>query len=502
MQIQQNNQQVDLICAGAGIMSATLALMIKLIDPKKNILIFERLDKVSQESSAAWNNSGTGHSGFCELNYTPEQKDGSIDISKAVKIFNQFERSKQFWAYLVGKGFEKDPGSFILPVPHHAWVRGQKQVDFLKKRFDAMKKHKAFESMLYTDDPETMKQWFPLIMQERSYDEPMAATRIEKGTELNFENITKSYFKILEERFDCPVILNTEVKHIHRKKEAKWHVKVKNRITEERTELTSEKVFIGAGGDALLLLEDVNIDEGHGYGGFPVSGEWLICKNHDVIEQHHAKVYTKAGVDAPPMAAPHLDTRHINGKKELMFGPFAGFSTKFLKKGSWLDLAESIEFDNIPSYWGAFWKNLDLTRYLIGQITKNHEDRMHDLQTFVKNARSDEWELKVAGMRVQVIKREPHKGGVLEFGTDVVSSKDGSLSALLGASPGASTAVDIMLGVIEKTFSHEIKNPVWQKKLSEMIPFYDREMDGNEKEFKELEQKVDINLGLMTSTPG
>lgn len=496
MKSEKSNTRYDLICAGAGIMSATLALMIKLIDPHKKILIFERLNEVSQESSAAWNNSGTGHSGFCELNYTPEQQDGSIDISKAVKIFNQFERSKQFWAYLAENGFVDNPENFIRPVPHHAWVRGQKQVDFLKKRFDAMKKHAAFGSMYFTDDPETMKQWFPLIMQQRDNDESMAATRMEEGTELNFENITKIYFDILEKQFYCPVIKNTEVKHIHRKERNTWQIKVKNRKTDEKAELTANKVFIGAGGDALLLLEDVDVEEGHGYGGFPVSGEWLICKNRSVIEKHHAKVYTKAGMDAPPMAAPHLDTRHINGKKELMFGPFAGFSTKFLKEGSWLDLAESIEFDNIPSYWGAFWKNLDLTRYLIGQITKDHEDRMKDLRTFIKDARSDEWELKVAGMRVQVIKRDPEKGGILEFGTDVVYSKDGSLSALLGASPGASTAVDIMLNVIAKTFPEEIKSDKWQQKLTEMIPFHDRELDGNEKAFKHVQRKSNALLGL------
>ena len=488
------NKDYDLICVGGGIMSATLALLTKLIKPELKILILEKLDNVALESSAAWNNAGTGHSALCELNYTPQNEDGSIDIAKAISICKQFEISKQFWSFLVDQNLINNPNAFISSVPHHSWVTGSDNAIYLKKRYEAMRSHFMFDSIQFTTDQNQMKDWFPLMMHERDASENMAASRIARGTEVNYGELTRKLFKILEEEYDTPVRCNENVEDIDPEKTHEWSVKVKNTKTDTTQHFDAEHVFIGAGGGSLLLLQKVEIEEKHGYGGFPVSGEWLICKNQQIIDQHHAKVYSKAGLGDPPMSVPHLDTRFINGKRELLFGPFAGFSPKFLKEGSNLDLFKSIKFDNIPAMLGAFWHNLPLTEYLVKQVAMSFEDRMDDLRKFIKDADDKDWEIKVAGQRVQIIKKDEFEGGKLEFGTEVISSKDGSITCLLGASPGASTAVKIMLDVLQQAFPEILKTPEAQEKLQKIVPFWQTEP--TEKTFKENLQKVEAALQL------
>ena len=464
------NKDYDLICVGGGIMSATLALMAKILDPTLNILILERLDDVAKESSAAWNNAGTGHSALCELNYSPEQEDGSIDISKVISICNQFETSKQFWSFLVAKGWLQNPENFISSVPHHSWVTGADNVQFLEKRYQALKGHYMFQEMEFTKEPSEMAEWFPLIMQGRSNGQKLAATRMNRGTEVNYGSLTKVLFSILETQFNTKVQCQQEVLDVDPDQGVEWDVIIKDLSTNEEKELSAKHVFIGAGGGSLLLLQKVEIDEKDGYGGFPVSGQWLVCKNETLIKQHKAKVYSKAGIGDPPMSTPHLDTRYIDGKQELLFGPFAGFSPKFLKEGSYLDLVKSIKLDNISPMLGAFWHNLPLTKYLIEQVSMSHEDRMHALRKFMPEAKNEDWELKHAGQRVQIIKKDPFEKGILQFGTEVISNKDGSITALLGASPGASTAVQIMLEVLEKAFPEICNSKNGKEIIKKMVP--------------------------------
>lgn len=488
------HKEYDLICVGGGIMSATLALITKLLQPDINILILERLDKVAQESSAAWNNAGTGHSALCELNYCPENEDHSVDISKAIKICNQFEVSKQFWAYLSEKGLIKNPSTFIKKVPHHSWVTGTENADYLENRYKTMKEHFMFDSIEFTRDLEKMKEWFPLITENRDSEEIMAASRIDRGTEVNYGSLTEQLFHILETEYDTPVQCNMEVLDVDPDTDIDWDVIVQNTKTKDIQHLCAEHVFIGAGGGSLLLLQKVEIDEKEGYGGFPVSGQWLVCKNEDIIKQHHAKVYSKAGVGDPPMSTPHLDTRYIDGKKSLLFGPFAGFSPKFLKEGSNFDLFKSIKTDNISAMLGAFWHNLPLTKYLVTQVSMSFEDRMNSLRKFMKDAKDEDWEIKVAGQRVQIIKKDEYEGGKLRFGTEVISSKDGSITCLLGASPGASTATAIMLEVVQKAFPEIMNTPERQEKLKTMFPTWNT--DVTETLFKESLAKANDALGL------
>ena len=463
----------DLICVGGGIMSANLALMAKFLNPDLNILILERLTEVALESSAAWNNAGTGHSALCELNYCPEEN-GKVNISKAEVICKQFEVSKQFWSYLVEEGLLTSPEDFIKSVPHNSFVYGEENVAYLEKRYHEMKQHFMFETIEFTTNFDKMAEWFPLIMQNRSEDETLAASRIDRGTEVNYGKLTKDLFKILEENHNTTVACNIEVLDVDPNPDIDWTVLVKDLKTDKEHFIEADHVFIGAGGGSLLLLQKVEIEEKEGYGGFPVSGEWLVCKNESIIKQHLAKVYSKAGPNDPPMSTPHLDTRFINGKRELLFGPFAGFSPKFLKEGSHFDLFKSIKFDNIQSMLGAFWNNLPLTQYLVEQVTKSHEDRMDDLRKFVKNAKSEDWETMVAGQRVQIIKKDEFEGGKLQFGTEVISSKDGSITCLLGASPGASTATYIMLNVLEKAFPEILETSHGKTILNKMVPIWNK----------------------------
>lgn len=467
------NNQSTIVLVGGGIMSATLGVLIKEVMPRAAVLIFERLPAVAEESSDAWNNAGTGHSAFCELNYTPE-KDGIVDISKAVKIASQFEISKQFWAYLIQQYSFAKPASFINHVPHISFVWGNDNAAYLKKRFDALGKNMLFAGMHYAEDINTLTGWMPLVMQGQDVNKKFAATKMDIGTDVNFGALTEALFAHLEKQEDVTLYLNHEVRDLEKKEDGSWELKVKNLSTNDIIEVPADFVFLGAGGGSLPLLQKSDIEEAEGYGGFPISGQWLRCKTETIIQQHHVKVYGKAAIGAPPMSVPHLDTRIINGKKELLFGPFAGFSTKFLKQGSYFDLPASIEWANMFPMLAAGWHNLPLTKYLVQQVTQSDEDRLNALKEYCPAAKMEDWELAIAGQRVQVIKKDDEEIGVLEFGTELVCAGDGTLAALLGASPGASTAVTAMLQVLQKCFSLNYKSDEWQQKLKSIIPTIDK----------------------------
>jgi len=462
----------DVILIGAGIMSATLGVFLKELMPGITIAIYERLHKPAEESSDAWNNAGTGHSAFCELNYTTEKEDGTMDISKAVKIAAQFEVSKQFWAYLVQQRYLTSPKDFINHCPHISFVWGDENTSFLEKRFDALSKNKLFEGMQFSADPEKLKEWMPLVMEGRDTTEKVAATKMDIGTDVNFGALTDALIAHLQSLDGVTLHLNHEVRDIEKDDDGLWKLKIKDLESHEKIKVHTRFVFIGAGGGSLPLLEKSNIKEAEGYGGFPVSGQWLKCNNPYIIAKHGAKVYGKATVGTPPMSMPHLDTRIIDGKKELLFGPFAGFSTKFLKNGSYFDLPLSIEWKNIVPMISAGWHNLPLTKYLVKQVAQSQNDKVDALKEYFPNAEGEDWELAIAGQRVQVIKKDEKEGGVLEFGTELVCAGDGSLAALLGASPGASTAVAIMLDVLQKCFPEKFSSNEWQDKLKEMIPTF------------------------------
>jgi malate dehydrogenase (quinone) len=487
--------KADVTLIGAGIMSATLGMLLKQLNPQLSIQIFERLDSAAAESSDAWNNAGTGHSAFCELNYTPQKADGSIDISKAVKIAESFETSKQFWSYLVTNNIIKKPNDFIRSIPHMSFVWGEDNVNYLHKRYDALQTCALFKSMQYSEDSEQILKWIPLIMQDRKMDEPIAATKMDLGTDVNFGSLTRCLFDCLVQMPQVQLHFHHEVEDLE-KHDDYWRIKVKDESNGDMRHIITRFVFIGAGGGSLPLLLKSNIPEAQGYGGFPVSGQWLRCKNEFVIQQHHAKVYGLAKVGSPPMSVPHLDTRWIKEKQELLFGPYAGFTTKFLRHGSSLDLFKSVKFGNIKPMVIAGLHNIPLTKYLIEQVRLSPEERLDELKEYYPDAKMEDWELVVAGYRVQVIKKDEEEGGVLEFGTEVVSAADGSIAALLGASPGASTAVSIMLDLLKRSFHEEMQQSSWQQKLSEMIPSYGKSLGSDEQLLSQVRNYTSKILGL------
>lgn len=460
---------------GAGIMSATLGVFLKKLMPDAHITIYERLDRVGAESSDAWNNAGTGHSAFCELNYTPDRENGEIDISKALKISESFEISKQFWSYLKTNGDLKSDGAFINDIPHMSFVWGDGNVEFLRKRYNALTEYPIFADMLFSRDYDEMKAWMPLIMADRDTDQSIAATRMAIGTDVNFGAITRGMIEYLENCDGVELKLGTEIKDIDRAGDA-WEVEVKDMKTGAVSSANYDFVFIGAGGGALKLLEKSDVPEARGYGGFPVGGQWLKCTNPEIVKHHQAKVYGKAEEGAPPMSVPHLDTRILDGERSLLFGPYAGFSTKFLKNGSYFDLPLSLEVHNIWPMVSAGIQNIGLTKYLIEQVIQSPEERFAALQKYYPSAKMEDWELAIAGQRVQIIKKDKDEGGVLKFGTEIVTDASLSLAALLGASPGASTSVGIMLDVLAKCFPNEIKSDAWQKQLKAMIPSYGKSL--------------------------
>ncbi|SEG24489.1 malate:quinone oxidoreductase [Paenibacillus sp. UNC499MF] len=486
--------KTDVILIGAGVMSATLGSLLKELVPEWEIKVFEKLAKAGEESSNEWNNAGTGHSALCELNYTSEKPDGSVDISKAIQINEQFQLSRQFWSYLVNKQLIRNPQDFIMPIPHMSMVQGQENVTFLKKRFEAMSSNPLFQGMEFSDDPEKLMEWIPLIMEGRTSSEPIAATKIDSGTDVNFGALTRMLFEYLQTQ-NVEMHYKHSVDNIKRAADGSWELKVRNLDNGSVERHTAKFVFIGGGGGSLHLLQKSGIPEGKHIGGFPVSGLFMVCNNPEVIEQHHAKVYGKAKVGAPPMSVPHLDTRYIDNKKSLLFGPFAGFSPKFLKTGSMFDLITSVKPDNVLTMLAAGVKEMALTKYLIEQVLLSNEKRVEELREFIPNAKGEDWDIVVAGQRVQVIKDTEAGGkGTLQFGTEVITAADGSIAALLGASPGASTAVHVMLEILARCFPQHIQE--WEPKIKEMIPSYGLSLLNNPELFREILASTAQTLGL------
>jgi malate dehydrogenase (quinone) len=466
--VSRADARIDVALIGGGIMSATLAALLRKLDPGMRMVAYERQERAASESSDAWNNAGTGHSGFCELNYTTVGADGGVDCSKATKIAAQFRQSLELWRSLVACGELPDERTFLREVPHCSFVTG-KDIPFLRARAENLAGSPLFHGFEYTEDRAKIADWMPLVMDGRDESAPVAATRMPRGTDVNFGALARAMITWVDEVSGFAIELGREVRDI-RRADGGWLLDIKHLETGDERTVHAKFVFIGAGGYSLKLLEKTGIPEARGYGAFPVSGQWLRCTNRDVIARHQAKVYGMAETGAPPMSVPHLDTRWIDGTQELLFGPYAGFTTKFLKGGSWLDLLRSIGIHNFRAVVAAGLENMDLTRYLVGQAMLSTEERVDLLRRYCPSARDEDWEVQIAGLRVQIIKSDGEGGGELKFGTEVVTSADGSIAALLGASPGASTAVAIMIDLIQRCFPDRWATTAWRSTLARWIP--------------------------------
>lgn len=492
MPSESTSQSFDVVLIGAGVMSATLGTLIKQLEPGWSIGLFENLDQAGLESSSPWNNAGTGHSALCELNYTAAGPDGTVDPAKAIGINEQFQVTRQFLSHLVKNKQVGDPSSFINPLPHMSFVIGEDNAKYLKTRYEALKPNTLFNEIEHTEDLDTIKSWTPLVANGRDESQRVAASRVTSGTDVDFGSLTRQMTDDLAAK-------GAEVNYGHRVKGIKrdgagWTVTVRNNATKAARTVKAKFVFVGAGGGALGLLQKAGIEEIKGFGGFPVSGQFLRCTDDAIIDQHHAKVYGQASVGAPPMSVPHLDTRFVDGKRSLMFGPYAGFSTNFLKTSSLLDLPLSIRAHNILPMLAVGKDNLDLTMYLIKEVLKSRSKKDDALREYLPEATGEKWELITAGQRVQVIKKDAKKGGVLQFGTEVITSADGTISGLLGASPGASTATPIMIGLLGRCFPKQFSG--WESKLKEIIPSYGVKLNENPSLYAEVRAETDRLLKL------
>ncbi|WP_434119743.1 malate dehydrogenase (quinone) [Pseudomonas fortuita] len=465
-------KKVDVLLVGGGIMSSTLAVWLHELEPSWSMEMVERLDGVAEESSNGWNNAGTGHSALAELNYTPEDKDGNVNISKAIEINEAFQISRQFWAWQVRQGVLKNPHSFINTTPHMSFVWGDDNIKFLKKRYDALQASPLFRPMQYSEDHAQIAKWVPLMMEGRDPNQKLAVTWTPIGTDVNFGEITRQMVGHLKTQDNFDLKLSSEVQDITRNKDGSWHVEYKNLKDGTESATDAKFLFIGAGGGALKLLQKSGIPEAKEYAGFPVGGSFLVTENPTVAMQHMAKAYGIASTGAPPMSVPHLDTRVLDGKRVILFGPFATFSTKFLKNGSYLDLLSSTTTHNVWPMTKVGIDQYPLVEYLAGQLMLSDDDRFEALRTYFPNAKKEDWRLWQAGQRVQIIKRDADKGGVLKLGTEVVASEDRTIAGLLGASPGASTAAPIMLTVLETVFKEKVATPEWQAKIKQIVPSY------------------------------
>lgn len=485
---------VDAVLIGGGIMSATLGTYLNELEPDWKIQMYERLDTVAQESSYAFNNAGTGHSGFMEMNYTPQADDGSIDIKRAENIASQFEVAKQFWAYQVQNGRLGQPNTFINPVPHIAFVWGN-EVDYLKRRYQAMVKSPLFADMVYTEDKEEIERWSPLVMQGRDANQQVAATRMDIGSDVNYGAITTQLIDSLSKNANFSLATNSEVTGISRNADKTWTVSVKNLKTGETSQTKTRFVFIGAGGAAVKLLQYTDLPESKYYAGFPVGGLFLMTDNPAITAAHTAKVYGKAELGAPPMSVPHIDTRYVDGKKYVLFGPFATYSNKFLKNGSQLDLIKSATKDNALPMINIGLENTDLVKYLISQVMLSDDERLKELQKYYPNAKLEDWTAVQGGQRVQIIKKLPNEPAKLQFGTEIFSSEDGTVTALLGASPGASTSPHILLNLLEKSFPEQVQGK-WKAKIEEIIPSYGKDLSKDAALLDEVRRNTSRTLGL------
>ncbi len=463
----------DIVLVGSGIMSANLGALLKRLDPNLKIQLYEVTDELAQEASNAWNNAGTGHAGICELSYTPfVGEDGSVDITKAVEVFQEFEQSKQFWAHAVSSGMVDQPSDFINPVPHVSFVYGQNQVDFLTSRHEGLKQHHFFRDMEFSTDPDVIRQWAPLLIEGRA-EMPVAATKMDAGTDVNFGAIARKLMRWLDEQEGCNVATGHRVVDLSETQSGHWDVEVRDLATGRKFTSRAKFVFVGAGGGSLPLLQKSGIPESLEFGGFPIGGQWLVCDTPEVVAQHQAKVYGQAQDEAPTMAVPHLDTRVIDGKKALLFGPFAAWTTKFLHKGGrWTDLFRSLSLGNVGPMIRVGLSEIPLVKYLIEQGTQSMESRIKLLRTYYPQAKYRDWKLVDAGIRVQAIKKEDGQAGIVHYGTEVVSNTNKTIAALLGASPGASVSVSIMLDVVETCMPHLIHEEPGKSIIKQLVPTY------------------------------
>ncbi len=490
----------DVVLIGGGIMSAHLGVMLKRLDPRVTIHVYEAAAELAHESSDGWNNAGTGHAGLCELNYTPRPAIAGtpVDVTKAVEIFARFEQSRQFWSYAVAHGLAPRPAEWIRAVPHLSFVRGAAHVDFLRSRHAALAAHPFFRAMEFTADRIVLRRLAPLLVEGRD-DEPLAATKVDAGTDVNFGELSRRLFAWLGAQDGCRVVTGHRVHRLRRVADG-WEFAVQSADSGESKTVRARFAFIGAGGGTIPLLRSTGLPVARGLAGFPIAGQWLVCENPAVVARHFGKVYGPPPPDSGALGGPHLDLRHLHGQRVLLFGPFATWTTKFLHRaGRITDLPASIHTDNLGTLLRTGLNNLVLVRFLVSQALQSRESRLKALRDFYPEARDADWRLIDAGIRVQAL--NPADAGRLSFGTEVVTAPDGTLAALLGASPGASVSANIALEIIQRCFPEKLRDPDGYERMKAMLPTFDLDQSDIAADHTRRSAEIDDLLQLQPSKP-
>ncbi|MFZ2509710.1 MAG: malate dehydrogenase (quinone) [Gordonia sp. (in: high G+C Gram-positive bacteria)] len=464
---------LDVVLIGGGIMSTTLGALISKLQPDWSVTLFERMEELASESSNAWNNAGTGHSGFCELNYMAD----TADATKPLHIARQFHLSRQLWAALVTSGDLREPSHFVNPAPHMDIVFGARDVSYLRQRYGTLRAIPMFSAMEFTDDPNVIADWAPLLMDGRSTQEPIAATRYAAGTDVDFGSLTVSLAQTMATS-GAVLKMRHEVTSLRRDADGLWSVSGRDRQTKQRFSVRTRFVFVGAGGYALKLLQKAKLPEVRGYAVFPFGAQFLRTDNPAVVERHRAKVYSQAALGAPPMSVPHLDQRVVDGQTSLMFGPYATFSTKLLRYGRLIDLFTTLRLHNLKVLVAAGVQNLSLVTFLIKELLSTRRRKFAQLQRFYPAAHMADWYPIQAGQRAQLVKPDPQRVGILTFGTELVTGAEGTIAGLLGASPGASTAPAIMVDLLRRCFPKDYGR--WLPMLTALMPGVQTPVDNDQ----------------------
>lgn len=450
-----------LVIVGAGIMGVTFATLARELDPNLDITLIERLPGPAMSNSGVFNNAGTGHEANCELNYTPVDED-EIALDKALHIHAQFNVAKQFWAYLVKQGIVKNPASFIHATKHCTLV-AEDSIGMLRLRFEEMSKHHFFGNMSFSESREEIQSWIPYTMEQRSETERMAATKIEGGTDVNFQAVTEDMVRYLGHH-QVKLDFNTHVKRVHKSPTGTWLVEASK--DGAPVQYKADKLFVGAGGGAFPLLKKSHLPCRSRFAGFPVGGRFLVAEiDEQAARYYNAKTYGKAKVGAPPMSVPHLDLRAANGRHYLLFGPFATFMPVLEKGRGFVEYVRSMRLHDLPNLLNVALEHFPLVKYLVSETFKGKESMFTELENFAPGIRKKfEWKIVQAGQRVQII-----KDGDLQMGTEVIVSEDLSYGTLLGASPGASVSPEVMLRTLEKMIPELFESEASQEKLKEIF---------------------------------
>ena len=465
----------DVVLIGGGIMSATLAALLEVVAPQWSITVFESAAGRRRRELARLEQRRhrPRRPVRAELHARRARRPGGPGQGR-----HDQRAVPGLPPVLVAPGragLTGAPKEFINPVPHVSFVTGEDGRAYMRARHEALAAQPLFDGLEYSDDPAELAEWTPLMMAGRDPRQLVAATRSAAGTDVNFGALTRM---LLEDAADRGVAVHCQpARHEPRpaRPTAAGRSPCRDTVTgERRTVRRPVRLRRRRRRRAAAAAE----------GGHPGDRRASAASRSAASScapappswsQHQAKVYGQAAVGAPPMSVPHLDPRVIDGDHSLMFGPYAGFSPKFLKAGSMFDLPRSVKPNNLGSMLGVARTELALTRYLVNELLQSGADRHQTLRAFVPDGRrarlGDDHRRPARPGHQAGPGDRPRRAPVRHRGRRRRRRHDRRPARRL---PGASTAVSAMLDLLERCFPDRM--PAWRPALQEAIPSYGRSL--------------------------